>query len=88
MRRPLTGWWSATVMLARPTPWSTTVASRLVTSTWSTSVSADRWADLAVATYSLAWNFPGEWEDELLDAYGIARDEERIAYYRRLWDAE
>ena len=48
---------------------------------------ADRWADLAVATYSLAWNFPGDWEDELLDAYGIARDEERIPYYRRLWDA-
>ena len=48
---------------------------------------ADRWADLAIATYSLAWNFPGDWEDELLDAYRIARDEERIAYYRRLWDA-
>jgi kanamycin kinase len=48
----------------------------------------DRWADLAVATYSLAWNFPGEWEHELLDAYGIDRDEERIAYYRRLWDTE
>ena len=48
---------------------------------------ADRWADLAVATYSLAWNFPGDWADELLDAYGIAWDEERIAYYRRLWDA-
>lgn len=47
---------------------------------------ADRWADLAVATYSLGWNFPGDWEHELLDAYGIARDEERIAYYRRLWD--
>jgi kanamycin kinase len=48
---------------------------------------ADRWADLAVATYSLAWNYSGDWEDELLDAYGIARDEERITYYRRLWDA-
>lgn len=48
----------------------------------------DRWADLAVATHSLAWNFSGAWEDELLDAYGIARDEERIAYYRRLWDTE
>jgi kanamycin kinase len=48
---------------------------------------ADRWADLAIATYSLAWNFSGAWEDELLDAYGIDRDEDRIAYYRRLWDA-
>ena len=23
----------------------------------------------------------------LLDAYGVARDDERIAYYRSLWDA-
>jgi kanamycin kinase len=48
---------------------------------------ADRWADLAVATYSLGWNYAGEWTDALLDAYGIERDEDRIAYYRRLWDA-
>ncbi len=48
---------------------------------------ADRWADLAVATYSLAWNFVGTWEAELLDAYGIERDEERIEFYRQLWDA-
>jgi kanamycin kinase len=47
----------------------------------------DRWADLAVATYSLAWNYGGTWDDELLDAYGIERDPERIDYYRRLWDA-
>ena len=85
--RRSTGWWSATATPARRTPCSTTAASRSVTSTSAASASADRWADLAVATYSLAWNFPGDWEDELLDAYGIARDEERIAYYRRLWDA-
>ncbi|GAA3602987.1 aminoglycoside 3'-phosphotransferase [Microlunatus ginsengisoli] len=48
---------------------------------------ADRWADLAVATYSLGWNYDGEWTDELLDAYGIERDDDRIGYYRRLWDA-
>jgi kanamycin kinase len=48
---------------------------------------ADRWADLAVATYSLGWNYAGNWESELLDAYGIDRDDERIDYYRRLWDA-
>ena len=48
---------------------------------------ADRWADLAVATYSLAWNFAGDWEADLLDAYGIERDEERIGFYRQLWDA-
>lgn len=48
---------------------------------------ADRWADLAVATYSLRWNFRGDWVDELLGAYGVERDEHRITYYRRLWDA-
>lgn len=48
---------------------------------------ADRWADLAVATWSLSWNFAGSWEDELLEAYGVARDEQRLRYYRELWDA-
>ncbi|WP_460526900.1 phosphotransferase [Flindersiella endophytica] len=49
---------------------------------------ADRWADLAVATYALTWNYEPTYENELLDAYGIDRDEDRIGYYRRLWDAE
>ena len=48
---------------------------------------ADRWADLAIATMSLDWNYPGNYEAALLDAYGVARDDERIAYYRSLWDA-
>ena len=48
---------------------------------------ADRWADLAVATLSLSWNYAGEWEDELFDAYGVDPDPERIDYYRRLWNA-
>ncbi len=48
---------------------------------------ADRWADLAVATMSLDWNYEGSWEDELLGAYGIERDAARIDYYRRLWNA-
>jgi kanamycin kinase len=39
-----------------------------------------------VATYSLPWNYEGEWEDVLLDAYGVATDPARIAYYRLLWD--
>lgn len=47
----------------------------------------DRWADLAVATYSLEWNYPGAHEDTLLAAYGITPDRERISFYRRLWDA-
>ncbi len=48
---------------------------------------ADRWADLAVATMALDWNFPGNWERELLEAYGIDPDVERLDYYRRLWEA-
>jgi kanamycin kinase len=49
---------------------------------------ADRWADLAVTTLSLGWNYgPGPWKSELLDAYGVAEDAVRIAYYRALWEA-
>lgn len=33
---------------------------------------ADRWADLAVATWSTEWNYGPGWEGALLDAYGIA----------------
>lgn len=53
---------------------------------------ADRWADLAVATLSLQWNFPdypGQVsDDEFFAAYGVAPDPARIDYYRRLWQAE
>ncbi len=53
---------------------------------------ADRWADLAVATLSLDWNYRSEedqdWEAVLLDAYGVAPDRERIAYYRGRWNDE
>lgn len=48
---------------------------------------ADRWADLAVATWSLEWNYGPGWDGVLLDAYGVAPDDERTGYYRRLWDA-
>lgn len=47
---------------------------------------ADRWADLAVATWSTQWNYGPGWEDALLDAYGVAADRQRMAYYRLLWD--
>jgi kanamycin kinase len=47
---------------------------------------ADRWADLAVATWSTEWNFGPGWEGELLAAYGVGPDAERTAYYRLLWD--
>jgi kanamycin kinase len=48
---------------------------------------ADRWADLAVATWSTVWNFGAGWEGALLAGYGIDEDPVRTAYYRRLWDA-
>ena len=47
---------------------------------------ADRWADLAVATWSTEWNYGAGWESALLNAYGIEADPERTAYYRLLWD--
>jgi kanamycin kinase len=47
---------------------------------------ADRWADLAVATWSTQWNYGDGFEGELLDAYGIEPDAERTDFYRRLWD--
>lgn len=49
---------------------------------------ADRWADLAVATWSTQWNFGPGWERHLLNAYGIDPDPERIEYYRLLWDLD
>ena len=48
---------------------------------------ADRWADLAVATWSLEWNYGPGLDRVLLDAYGVAPDDERTDFYRRLWDA-
>lgn len=47
---------------------------------------ADRWADLAVATWSTEWNYGPGWEATLLAAYGVTADPVRTAYYRLLWD--
>lgn len=47
---------------------------------------ADRWADLAIATWSTEWNYGPGWEATLLDAYGIEPDPVATAYYRLLWD--
>lgn len=46
---------------------------------------ADRWADLAIATWSTRWNYGPGWEEPLLEAYGVEPDPERIRYYRLLW---
>lgn len=48
----------------------------------------DRWADLAVASMSLDWNFGEGHQPEFFDAYGIEPDRERIGYYRALWHLE
>lgn len=48
---------------------------------------ADRWADLAVATWSTVWNYGPGYEDHVYAGYGVAPDDEHVAYYRLLWDA-
>ena len=48
---------------------------------------ADRWADIAVGSWSTEWNYGPGWEDAYLDAYGVEADAERIRFYRALWDA-
>jgi kanamycin kinase len=45
----------------------------------------DKWADLAIASLSLDWNFGEGHQNELFDAYGIDPDQQRIDYYRNLW---
>jgi kanamycin kinase len=47
---------------------------------------ADRWADLAIASWSTEWNYGAGFERALLDAYGIDPDPDRTRYYRLLWD--
>jgi kanamycin kinase len=47
---------------------------------------ADRWSDLAVATWSVTWNMGPGWEDLFLAAYGVRRDPQKQAFYRLLYD--
>jgi kanamycin kinase len=47
---------------------------------------ADRWADLAVASMSLHWNYDEVDEQLFWDAYGVEPDTARIEYYRALWN--
>ncbi len=46
----------------------------------------DRWADLAVMTWSTVWNYGEGWEMNVYDAYGIEPDPEKIRFYRLLWE--
>ncbi|MGI9627310.1 MAG: APH(3') family aminoglycoside O-phosphotransferase [Longimicrobiales bacterium] len=47
---------------------------------------ADRWWDLAVATWSVTWNLGPGHEDAFLAAYGVDAQPERIRFYRLLYD--
>jgi kanamycin kinase len=47
---------------------------------------ADRWRDLAVATWSVTRNLGPGWEGRFLAAYGVRRASARLAYYRLLYD--
>jgi kanamycin kinase len=49
---------------------------------------ADRWRDLAVATWSVTWNLGPGWEDLFLASYGIERDDGAQTFYRLLYDLE
>lgn len=49
---------------------------------------ADRWADLAVASMSLHWNFDPPCEEEFWLGYGVEPDPVRMPYYRDLWNAD
>jgi kanamycin kinase len=47
---------------------------------------ADRWWDVAVASWSTTWNVGPGWEGLFLDTYGIEPDRRRITFYRLLYD--
>jgi len=47
---------------------------------------ADRWWDLAVATWSVTWNLGPGYEDLFLSEYGAELDRGRLAFYRLLYD--
>ena len=47
---------------------------------------ADRWWDLAIATWSVTWNLGPGWEDLFLESYGVERDPNKVAFHRLLYD--
>jgi kanamycin kinase len=47
---------------------------------------ADRWCDLAVATWSVTWNLGPGYEERFLSEYGVPADPDRTVYYRLLHD--
>jgi kanamycin kinase len=49
---------------------------------------AERWRDLAVATWSITWNLGPGYEGLFLDRYGVDLDPRRRDFYRLLYDLE
>ena len=47
---------------------------------------ADRWWDLAAATWSLNWNLGPGFEEVFLAEYGAEPDSDRVTFYRLLYD--
>lgn len=47
---------------------------------------SDRWADLSIASWSLEWNGLAAAAPSFWRAYGIRRDDARIAPWRALWE--
>ncbi len=47
---------------------------------------ADRWWDLAVASWSTEWNIGPGWERPFLDAYGVEPDQRRMTFWRLVYD--
>lgn len=47
---------------------------------------ADRWWDLAIATWSVTWNLGPGWEDLFLETYGVERDHRKSNFFRLLYD--
>jgi kanamycin kinase len=47
---------------------------------------ADRWWDVAIGAWSTTGNVGPGWEDLFYEAYGVERDDERITFYRLLYD--
>lgn len=48
----------------------------------------DRWADLAIASMSLDWNYGEGHQGAFFRAYGVEPDAERLRWYRALWHAD
>ena len=65
---------------AEPTAWEAAAAVSGIECT------TNRWWDLAVATWSVTWNFGPGYEDLFLSEYGVERDQKRTDFYRLLYD--